>query len=128
MLDFGNAGLISDGPNPDQIRLRNGRAIHKRGLGHFLGRGPGERGKPKSNCSINAGQRPKFPLWGARCFAPSGLVWNYGWPDLEPRLPMELIVPTADRVPSGNLSNSGNCHVTRNHYPDHFGDRVTRRL
>ena len=63
MLDFGNAGLIGDGPNPDQIRLRKGRAIHKRGLGHFLGRGPGGGGKPKSNCAINADQRPKFPLW-----------------------------------------------------------------
>ena len=48
-----------------QIRLRKGRAVHKRGLGHFLGRGPGDGDKPKSNCAINADQRPKFPLWVA---------------------------------------------------------------
>ena len=57
-------GTLAYALNPDQIRLsKKGRAVHQRGPGHFLGRGPGDGGKPKSNCAINADQRPKFHPW-----------------------------------------------------------------
>ena len=56
-------GRIGDELNQDQIRLKKGRAVHKRGLGHFLDRAPGDGGKPKSNCASNARSASKFPLW-----------------------------------------------------------------